>query len=892
MRKLLLLSYDHAREGDVSGRRTALELLTRMMIGMKRNRPLRLLFSLFALPVLGSLLSLPPSLAAQVRSQTEQEKRKEEEEIERGKRVDTVVEPAVRLEDPRMILEVDELLRARIYIRSGNRARRLTTREPPPFVQFRLKGGKPITFEADKEDVLELPLRTELGKGKRITLLATSPVTRGSVELKIHFDQYEMHPGIVAVQTELTLSPLSRTPLFLEHASAGVIELFTRKRQGGYWHFLGFGNDGQYQLASAAPGFRQGNSLSEVPPEAGPVLPLLDVWFPRGGLAVGYLEPNPPQAWGSVPDKLFLPIGVNDAGTVRLDLLHRIGREIRPGETWTSSRIFLSAHEGDFFQGLEIYGRWMRNRHGMAPPSESAAFEANWSFSGEPESLTLAALRGKLSALRALGIRWLVLDRRWFDAVGDWNPRVDLLREVEVELPEEIPQEVSEDFLIPAPDSGEANAAERDSLERAPKPFGTLKTDTDGVQAALDVLDSLEPEEGSGVEGEASGAGEGEAAEPTESIKPVKPKEPTPQDARAALKAFIKELHDQGFLVRMRVSPGRVSPGSGSPPGAAGEAAGPLKLVSGEATNPRAQLLAEHPDWVVLNRAGKPVVAPDGNYYLCPALELVLRYLRARAHEWYLDWRVDQVDWRSGWQAGRPAEGSGLVSAPPCYDANHKHESPEDSSRAFDRIGQILAAAAQLARPGAEAASGSAVRSPIWAPCAEPRVGGNWSARQVRLRIRTLRAVCGSGVAVFSEASDPVRFASTLGLGAVPDAKFDPEDPELPLEVEKWLRLDRRLRTSHGRYVNVYDLAFHKPEGHLIRRFGLLYYAFFAPQPGVAFRGRVRFRGLTQGLWYRVIDYWNRKELAVISSSRPRVMVEFTDFLLLQLKPEQPSSSE
>ena len=139
-------------------------------------------------------------------------KKRRREEI--AERVDTIVEPILRVEDARMILEVDALLRTRVYLRSGTHARRLTTREPPPFVEFVLRDEEPLVFESDKEQVYEVPLRTEMGVGKRITCIASAPLRRGTVEVRLHFDHYEDHPGIVSAQAGI--------PSFGRNGGSGV----------------------------------------------------------------------------------------------------------------------------------------------------------------------------------------------------------------------------------------------------------------------------------------------------------------------------------------------------------------------------------------------------------------------------------------------------------------------------------------------------------------------------------------------------------------------------------------------------------------------------------------------------------------------------------------------
>lgn len=729
-----------------------------------------------------------------------QQPEKEEEE-EKGKRVDTVVEPIVRLEDSRMILEVDELLRARIYLRSGRRARRLTTREPPSFVTFTLESGQEIKFETDKEKVIQFPLTTETGKGKRTTVTSLAPVKQGKVEMKLHFDQYEGHPGILATRAELHLLPGAKTPIKLARCSAALIELFTRKRQGGYWFFKGFDKEGNYPLQPMPASFHELNPLSTISNSTSFTLPLVDVWFPRGGLAVGYLEKS--------LDQLFLPLEADKAGTVRMNLVHHIGKELRPGETWSSSLMFVSVHEGDFFETLRAYGRWMENRYGAPPSSERSAYEPSWSLGRKEFFLENASLRKELSTLKRLGIGWIVIDHRYLDAARAWT--------------REDTSEVAKMIEIKDPEGKKKDA-----------------------QLVIGV-----PEDPSVKEKDGSG-----------------------------LKEFIQELHDQGFRVRMRLSLEQVIANSQTE----------IQLQNTDLISKSVEVPAlirdlrsvggmeipkNHPDWLIRGEDGRTVIGPNGNQYLCLALYEVQRHIRMLAARWYLDWGVDMVE--------QEIESS----IPACYHPRHLHETPQDSTRALPIVRRILSATARLTHANSGNKADSTNASYVWAPCVAPKISSSRSTARMRVHLKVFRAICGEGVAIRSEATNPAQFASILGIGAVPETHFNPLQKDLVQQYEKWLRLNHRLLISHGEYVNLYDLAFHNPEIHMIRRYGLLYFSFFSRSPDGLFKGRVNFRGLTKGLWYRVIDYLNHREIAFVSAASPWLNVEFKDFLLLQLKPEQ-----
>ena len=93
------------------------------------------------------------------------------------------------------------------------------------------------------------------------------------------------------------------------------------------------------------------------------------------------------------------------------------------------------------------------------------------------------------------------------------------------------------------------------------------------------------------------------------------------------------------------------------------------------------------------------------------------------------------------------------------------------------------------------------------------------------------------------------------------------------------------MGTANGEYLNLYDVAFDKPEGHVVRDNGKLYFGFFAD---FWYRqDTLLLRGLEPGTKYKVRDYANRVDLGEVSAEQPRLNVSFKENLLLELTPEK-----
>jgi alpha-galactosidase len=98
----------------------------------------------------------------------------------------------------------------------------------------------------------------------------------------------------------------------------------------------------------------------------------------------------------------------------------------------------------------------------------------------------------------------------------------------------------------------------------------------------------------------------------------------------------------------------------------------------------------------------------------------------------------------------------------------------------------------------------------------------------------------------------------------------------------RWFHEYRDLGLSKAKYVNLYDLAFDKPEVHVVRKGQEMYYGIFAdvwPR-----RRPIELRGLDKDKTYEVYDYGNRQELGTLKGAEPYLRIAFKDSLLLRVR--------
>jgi alpha-galactosidase len=116
---------------------------------------------------------------------------------------------------------------------------------------------------------------------------------------------------------------------------------------------------------------------------------------------------------------------VHDGRAVSLGVVEHRRDRLCGGSPVQSLESFVTLFEGDFYGALETYREMRAAAGGAFPESADAAYEPVWDTWGFREDFTPDAVLATVPHLKDMGIRWVTLDDRWYDATGDWLPRED-----------------------------------------------------------------------------------------------------------------------------------------------------------------------------------------------------------------------------------------------------------------------------------------------------------------------------------------------------------------------------------------------------------------------------------------------------------------------------------
>jgi alpha-galactosidase len=313
-----------------------------------------------------------------------------------------------------------------------------------------------------------------------------------------------------------------------------------------------------------------------------------------------------------------------------------------------------------------------------------------------------------------------------------------------------------------------------------------------------------------------------------------------------------------------------------------------------------ANVVKEHPDWLMLDKDGKHARMTTGLAGLCPAVPEVQEYYRELTKRFISDWGFD----------GHKLDFSYAV--PPCYNPRHHHKSPYDSTQAMGEIYKIIFQTTRALKPESVTQSCPCGTPPnmAWLPFIDQAVTADpVGSVQVRRRIKMYKALLGPSAAVYGDHVELTKiagvnsskeqdigrdFASTVGAGGVPGTKFTypeygPKFKNVYLTKEKesvwrkWLAIYNDKMLSRGDFRDLYIYGYDFPEAYAVEKDGKMYYAFFAPAGAPDWSGTLALRGLASGT-YRVTDYENNRDLGTIDGAKATLATRFREHLLVEVE--------
>ncbi len=188
-----------------------------------------------------------------------------------------------------------------------------------------------------------------------------------------------------------------------------------------YWSYQGATYpDRRDWVQPVTPGFSQENFMGMNASDYGGGTPIIDLWRPDIGIAVGHLEP--------VPKLVSLPVNfdsTSDQVNFKIEYKFLNEKKLPPGESIETFETFVALHKGDYFHTLSSYSKLMQTKGIKCDNFSPSTYQAEWCAWGYERNFTIDEVIGTFPKVSEMGYSWATLDDGWQTAEGDWflNPK-------------------------------------------------------------------------------------------------------------------------------------------------------------------------------------------------------------------------------------------------------------------------------------------------------------------------------------------------------------------------------------------------------------------------------------------------------------------------------------
>ena len=310
------------------------------------------------------------------------------------------------------------------------------------------------------------------------------------------------------------------------------------------------------------------------------------------------------------------------------------------------------------------------------------------------------------------------------------------------------------------------------------------------------------------------------------------------------------------------------------------------------AADPGTKVLAENPGIMLITRFGGPQwISWWNSFYPSPINPITERYTNTLLERFFVIWGFD----------GLKLDGQHMNLCLPDYNRASRLKHPNEAVERMPDYFKLIHDKALAYKDYAVVQfcpCGCAINF-FMIPYMNQAVSSDpLSSLQVRQKGKTYRAI-NDKLAFYADhielSDNGDDFGTQIGIGGVIGSKFTwPKDnpdasesflltPEKERLYKKWVKLYNEKMVSTGAYLNLYDIAYDKPETHVLTKNGKMYYAFYAPQwNGEA----VELRGLEKNRRYTVCEYTtDEKKTYTVDGANPVITPTFTRDYLIEVYP-------
>lgn len=310
-----------------------------------------------------------------------------------------------KVEGDKINIEFNDYLHSRVISKINNQYSVLGNFRASEFVEVDGKIIKDFKLDSFSNSLIE----DEIGKGKQYNIIGSSKLLKKKILIK----SYHEFPTMMFMQ--VMYENISSDDLIIDSWTNNNYEIKSMPMVGdtlAFWSYLpgSYGWEHNW-VQPIKKGFELENYMGMNHIDYGGGTPVVDVWRRDLGLAVGNVE--------LVPKLVSLPVSMVTDSEATVAVTYKCLKTLHPKETLTTFKTFVSVHQGDHFQTLYEYSRFMVAQGIEFNEAPKTAYETIWCSWGYEKEFTLKQIYDTFPKVKDLGIDWVVLDYGWDTGVGD-----------------------------------------------------------------------------------------------------------------------------------------------------------------------------------------------------------------------------------------------------------------------------------------------------------------------------------------------------------------------------------------------------------------------------------------------------------------------------------------
>ena len=314
--------------------------------------------------------------------------------------------PSAQIQSPSLRIEFDKNMHSRVVARFADKDISLGAFSDSETV----KGSERSWYDFALSSQTHERVTDAYGAGEKLTLSGTSGVLKKNLSVII----YDEFPNLAVFDVSYT--NLGKSQLKILEWTNNHYRIEAQPRAAGvpFWSF----QSGSYErrpdwIVPLQAGFSQQNYLGMNASDYGGGTPIVDVWRRDVGIGVGHVEAR--------PRLISLPVSMLNARQAHVSVLYRHDQSLQPGESFRTFRTFVTVHNGDYFQTLLTYRRFMLKQGFQMAKAPESAFGAIWCAWGYGRDFKPQQVYDTLPTVKRMGFTWVTLDDGWQNNYGDWQ---------------------------------------------------------------------------------------------------------------------------------------------------------------------------------------------------------------------------------------------------------------------------------------------------------------------------------------------------------------------------------------------------------------------------------------------------------------------------------------